>query len=97
MAKLGVSIAQCAIDGRFKIGYFIDDLQAIPSALKGISEVPAELKDLDKEEAAECIAAVVAELDPLGLGSTERAKYFISAGINFIEGVIDIFNALKAE
>jgi hypothetical protein len=96
LAKLGVSTAQCIIGKKFEFKYFIDDIEAIPAAIGDITEVPAELKDIDSDEAKELIDAVVAELAPFGIDGKESAKYFIQAGINFIEGAFGVYKGIVA-
>ena len=96
LAKLGVSTAQCVINKGFKFSYFIDDLQAIPAAIGGMTDIPAELKDIDSEEAKEVIEAVTAELAPFGITDSEAAKHFIHAGISFAEGIILCVKGVQA-
>ena len=45
------------------IGAFIDPLTKLPAALAGISEVPAELADLDEDEKQELLEAVKDQFD----------------------------------
>lgn len=96
LAKLGVSVAQCAVNKKFRFTYFIDDIAKLPAALAGITEVPKEVKDLDSAEIKELLDVVMVELAPLGITTGEAAKKFVSAGINFAEGIIDLLAGFKA-
>jgi len=96
LAKLGASMAKCAIDKKFLFTEFIDDIQAAPAALYGITEIPAEMKDLDSEEVQALIAIILEELAPLGIATGDAAKLFIKAGISFIEGIMDLIKGFKA-
>lgn len=95
LAKVGVSTAQCAINKKFNISYFMDDLLVLPDAIADMKEIPAEIKDLDSTEGKELLNAVVEELAPLGLGDHAAAQAFIQAGIAFVEGTFHILQGVK--
>ena len=94
LAKVGVSTAQCIIGKKFEIAHFTDDIEALPAAIGDITQVPAELKDIDSDEAKELIDSVVAELEPFGVTGSEAAKFFIQAGINFNEGAFLVYKGI---
>jgi len=95
LTKLGMSVAQCAIEKKFNVLHFIDDIQALPAALSGITEIPDEVRDLQSEEMRELMVCVLGELSDLNVENNEAAKKFINAGINFAEGIIDIISGIK--
>lgn len=96
LAKLGIAVGESIHSKKLSFTDFAIAAKEIPAALNDITKVPAEVKDLDSQEGKELLEVVVRELEPLGIVSTEAAKKFISAGVNFAEGILDLVAGLKA-
>ena len=90
----GDTVEAFADDGKIDltdIPKYTDSLMALPAALVGITEVPAELKDLDEAEFLELKEVVFTHFPDVGDKWIRIAKAAISIGMN----VITIINELK--
>lgn len=96
LAKLGIAIGHSVHDKKLDVVDFAAAAKEVPAALNDITKVPAEIKDLDSAEGKELLETVVTELAPLGITTTDAAKKFVSAGVNFAEGILDVIAGLKA-
>jgi hypothetical protein len=64
--SLGNALGTTLADGKITLSeapQFMGALMAAPAAFQGLTEVPAELKDLDDAEKAELMAFVQSEFD----------------------------------
>lgn len=90
---------QMAADGSLSVGdaaLAVNPLMALPAALSGITEVPAEVADLDPAEAAELTAAIKAKLDLTNDGVEEIAEKILDAALQLAAAALSVVNAKKA-
>lgn len=91
--KLGNGLGASLEDGKLSFTdapKFMDAMMAAPAAFQGISEVPAEMKDLDEAEKAELIAYAKTEFDIPQDKVEELVEEGLSLAIaiyNFVEKV----------
>ena len=65
-AKFGNAVGRSLVDGKIGIGdiaEFIPAVISLPAALEGISQIPAEVKDLTEEELEELRVFINTEFD----------------------------------
>lgn len=92
LAAIGVRTAANLKDG--KISYvemagYLSDLGTVRDALTGITEVPAELRDLTPDEVAELRNAVLAALADLGI--THRTQDITERIISWAHATVSTF------
>lgn len=83
-----------ADDGKITFGdatNFSDAVISVPAALKGVTDVPAELADLDEAEFGEIKDLVVARLPDIGDKWIVVANEALSIGTS----IVKIYNVLK--
>lgn len=85
MALGNAIYASVADDGHVTLGdaaNFVPAISAMPDALKNISEVPKELKDLDENELAEIRELVLSKIPDIGDKWLIVARESINIGIS---------------
>lgn len=91
-AKLGIQIGHDkAVDMR-DIPAVFKLVQDLPAAIGGISQVPAEISDMDEAESADLIAFTMSELS-LEEG---KAKIVVEKSLKVLVAVEQLIMALKA-
>lgn len=72
--------------------HFLPLTQSLPKAIEGVSQVPAELRDLDSEEGAKLLALVAAgvglDSEPAKVRAIVEGSFLmIEGGLKVLEGV----------
>jgi len=98
-ARLGNSIDKSISDGKVSvtdIQYLFDPLFVAGQAFNGFAEIPAELADLDDQEAAELVAVIENELDianDVAEGLAEDGLALAIAIVQFVNKIREAKNA----
>ena len=98
-ARLGGAIDKTLADGKVTVTdtqFLFDPLFAAGSAFTGFAEIPAELADLDDEEANELVAVIENELDianDVAEGLAEDGLALAIAIVQFVNKIREAKNA----
>lgn len=91
LVELAEGMANAARDGKWDVRdavYFWDAVRAIPAAVTGAAEIPAELADMDGWEAKELVDYISAELElPV---EYERAERITEKALALIPPLVDL-------
>lgn len=90
---------QVMADGSISIGdavFAMSPLKALPSAIAGVSEIPAEVKDMDPAEAAEVSAAIKEALKLESSAAEAIAEQFMDIGLQLAAAALATKNAKAA-
>jgi len=97
---LGVTCEQKMMaDGSISVGdtvFAVSPLQALPSAVAGITNVPAQVKDMDEAEAAEVSSAIKAALDLTSDSAEEIVEQFMDIALQLAAAALAVKNAKAA-
>jgi hypothetical protein len=97
--ELGSAVYKSKMDdGKIDLGdlpKFLPAISLIPAALANISDVPAELKDLDLNEVEEIKALIAEKLAGIE-GLDEKWLVYANAALKIAQGVIEFVAQAKA-
>lgn len=96
--KSGEAVKKSLADGKFDGSdtvHFFSVLSLIQPALEGITLIPAEVKDLDAQEAQELIDLVAADLGVLANAPKLVAQ--INAALKLIKAAHEFYLTIKSE
>lgn len=90
MANAGIEIAKDGKIGLDDVGTLLKIVPALGPAISGVTEIPSEVSDIDAEEVAELVGAVVAKLAV----DDQKARLIIEKSLKTAAAVAELVMAI---